>query len=176
MNDIQNLIEERLEKLPNEVRLAIESVPWQDILELIAKRHDFDAETTDSFKIETAMVVLGIEAPNKYPDNLVDEVGLSVDKAIEIALEVEKEIINPILSKVEQKEPVVITPETKDEALKKLNQKEDVENLPMIESGESAHEVKPTIEINKPEEKPKLAQTPNYGYEAGKDPYREPLV
>ena len=49
-------------------------------------------------------------------------------------------------------------------------------NLPMIEKGETVHDV-PHVEQPKPEIKPEQTKVPlpDYRYENGKDPYREPL-
>ena len=74
-------------------------------------------------------------------------------------------------------------------------------NLPMVEAGEAVHDVPhdPKLDKEQPpafvdpryaegsgeardsgvakeeQERPKLAETPNYTYQAGQDPYREPL-
>ena len=176
MNDLQQLIKERLEILPPEVARAIESIPWLEKVKEIAQKHNLDEDETDAFTTETALVVLGVEPPPNYPENLADQVGLDDDVVVTIATEVDAKVLQPILDAVnntqETKEqepekekepsitegPIVITHETKEEALKELsrraeqNAEESKEvipspNLPMIEPGEVAHDVASTTSV-----------------------------
>jgi hypothetical protein len=104
------------------------------------------------------------------------------------------------LETVKNNEPIIITTENKEEALEELSRRGEINkqnivpskpagahaNLPMVEEGEVAHEVPHVEKVNNElgiknndinqEEKPKIAQVPNYSYPAGKDPYKEPLV
>ena len=190
MDNIENLVKDRLEKLPPEVATAIRTVPWIEKMEEIARAHKLDEDKTEAFGIETALVIVGVEPPQNYPENLAEKVGLDEDMVVEIAREVDEKILTPILE-------LVKNPKLEEKAEK------NSANLPMIEPNEVVHDVKPQeieqkIEI-KVQEKPntevvgskqqevgsnveikiadKSIEKPiphNDEYSGGKDPYREP--
>lgn len=190
MENIRELINERLAQLPPNVVAGINSVDWQGITSNIADKHNLEPEDKDAFEIETTLVVLGIEPPNNYPNNLSKKVGISDEMVIEIAKEVDSQIISPILgsieSSVEAKEVIdekeKQTPPPEHEAEIQIQK----ELHPVIEEGEVAHNVPtqnkepvaPAPKINLSEikpEKPEIAPTPKYTYPKGADPYREPV-
>jgi len=203
--EIKKIVEERLTTLPANIAYAIKSVPWVAKIEEIAKNNNFDADTLESFNIETTLVILGIEPLSNYPENLSRNVGLNDDLVIKVAKEVDEKIMTPITEKIEGKN---ISVETKKEPI--------TTSLPMVELGEVVHNV-PHVEtptpvsptpapppspppkpqpIPPPPTPPSPPQpaaqpatppapttpkvestpTPDYRYPSGQDPYREPLV
>ncbi len=176
MDNIADLIEERLNEMPPEITRAIQSVPWIKKAEAIAQSHRLDEEKTESLLTETALVVLGIESPENYPENLASQVALDNETVIAIAKEVELEIMNPIFEMIENNpNQENITP----------SKPQMDSNLPMIEEGEVAHDVphveslQPTTSIPLQDLKPDKSETnpaPKYTYQGGQDPYREPLA
>ncbi|HEY4528266.1 MAG TPA: hypothetical protein VJJ48_00360, partial [Candidatus Paceibacterota bacterium] len=169
MDNIENLVKDRLEKLPPEVATAIRTVPWIEKMEEIARAHKLDEDKTEAFGIETALVIVGVEPPQNYPENLAEKVGLDEDMVVEIAREVDEKILTPILE-------LVKNPKLEEKAEK------NSANLPMIEPNEVVHDVKPQETQNKVEikiqEEPPVKDKPdprNENYQAGKDPYLEPL-
>ena len=103
--EMENVIKERFEKLSPEVAIAIKAIPWAEKIKLIAKNNNLDTEKEELFIIETALVVLGIEPPTKYPLSLAENVGLNDDVVIKIAKEVDEQIITPILKMLEKNKP-----------------------------------------------------------------------
>ena len=172
MNEQEKLIEEQLKTLPPNLQQAINAVPWKTLVQEIGKAKTLDAEQIVALEQETMFIIHAFENPNDYVSNIVREVGVSEEVAYTIAESVANKIFDPILEKSEEHE----------------NAKESHANLPMIEEGEVAHDVahvEPTIqparqdltgsESPKPKEETKPS-LPDYRYEGGKDPYREPLV
>lgn len=185
-NDDQKLIDEQLKKLPPELAQAIASTFWQVRVKEIAKENKLSPEQAATLERETMLVVYGFDDPRNFIDNLTRELGVSDDVATTIATSIEEDVLEVIAVKAEGKS----APEEGD--------------LPMIESGEVAHDV-PHIENapvpppapkpqpapqpaptpaptgkSKPSDATKLTKvelpTPNYTYSKGQDPYREPLV
>ncbi len=103
--DIEKIIKKRAEKLPTKVAEAIRSVPWMESANKIAKNNKLNQEQTGLFVIETAIIVLGIESPKKYPINLAENAGLNDDAVVKIAKEVDEQIITPIMRLVEKNNP-----------------------------------------------------------------------
>ena len=165
--ETENSIKEIADRLPVEMVTAINDTPWVEKIKQIAKDNNLDEEKENLFAIETTLLVFGTESPINYPDNLSENVGLDDDAVIKIAKEVDEKILAPIIQILKEKG---FAPETVPS------------NLPMIEEGEVAHDVahvEPTIQPARQDlagsEKEKV-NLPDYRYEAGKDPYREPLV
>ena len=204
MNETDKLIEEQLKTLPPNLQQAIDAVPWKSLVQEIGKANVLDTEQITSLEQETMFIIYAFENPNDYVSNIIREVSVSEESAYTIAESVADKIFDPISQKSESgkatEEPIVITLETKEEALKELsrrsikNQNPPVlvpelvpSNLPMIEEGEVAHTVDSTqytVDSVQParqdlagsqiKSEPKVS-LPDYRYEGGSDPYREPL-
>ena len=204
MNETDKLIEEQLKTLPPNLRQAIDAVPWKSLVQEIGKANVLDTEQITSLEQETMFIIYAFENPNDYVSNIIREVSVSEESAYTIAESVADKIFDPISQKSESgeatEEPIVITAETKEEALKELSRRSMknqnppalvpeliLSNLPMIEEGEVAHTVDSTqytVDSVQParqdlagsqiKSEPKVS-LPDYRYEGGSDPYREPL-
>ena len=162
MNETDKLIEEQWKTLPPHLQGAIKAVPWKALVQEIGRANALDAEQIVSLEQETMFIIYGFENPNDYVSNVTGNVGISEEIAYTIAESVVDKIFDPILKKSEEEktvtekseEPIVITKETKEEALEELSRRlmkkqnppallpEIVpSNLPMIEGGEVAHTV-----------------------------------
>lgn len=159
MNEqLKKLLDERIRDLPPAVMVAIKNVPWVEKVAKIAKENNLDSEKTDSFAMETAILVFGMESPEKYPLNLAQQVGLDDGLVIKISKEVENEILAPIskaLEKTEQSSGLKLTTEAKKDKGENVLEKEESgkaleattvpeiapEIHPMIEEGETVHDV-----------------------------------
>lgn len=174
MNETENLIKEQFNSLPSNLQRAINAVPWKKIIQEIGKTNLLDAEQTASLEQETMFIIYAFENPKDYIPNIIKGIGVTEDIATKIADAVGEQILTPILkeSDNEQNNP--------EQQFKSDNLPEiALDNLPMVEEGEVAHEV-PHIEspmnnteeaeIKTEEKKPDL---PDYRYPDGKDPYRE---
>lgn len=140
-------------------------------------------------------MLYGFEDPANYPDNLIHEVKVPEDIALDIAYKVNEKIFSPISNKTDEIE-------TNDTSAKPPQSEKPAESLPMIEPGEVVHnvphveskpldpqvreitseqnlaetppEVKLNPKIGEAEKKPEAVE-PKPAYPGGKDPYREPI-
>ena len=182
MNETDKLKEEQFKKLPLNLQEAINDTPWKTLVQEIGKANALDTEQIASLEQETMFIIYAFEPPEDYIANIIKEVKISEDTAYIIAESVANKIFNPILKKSE-KYVKATTPTSVPEI--------PPANLPMIEppsaqgfggakKGEVAHEVphtELTTDNRQPttnQERPKVS-LPDYRYEGGKDPYREPL-
>lgn len=206
MNEEEKLIQDQFNKLPPELQKAIEAVPWKSSLKEISLLHHLSPEQAENFERETMFILYGFDDPKSYIDNLKRETKLDEEIIENMAVEVAEKILKPIGEKVEtsKESPILITKETKEEALKELEARrinaESISsapqaihnNLPMVEEGEKVHDVPSTnsdqmppikvVEGTPPSPQVKVpepgfsAPVPKYGYPEGIDPYREPLA
>lgn len=210
MNETDKLIEEQWKTLPPNLQRAIDAVPWKALAQEIGKTNTLDAEQIVSLEQETMFIIYGFENPNDYVSNITKNIGISEEIAYTIAESVVAKIFDPILKKSEEKKamaeepegPIVITKETKKEALEELSRRSmksqnplasvpeiAPSNLPMVEPGEVAHDVAHAVpevgskkqEVSMRENTSQEVKTdsmkvslPDYRY-GGADPYREPL-
>lgn len=179
MNEEDKLIEEQFKKLPENVQSALNAVPWKSSVKEIALLNNLSLEKVAAVERETMFILYGFENPDDYVANLMREVSLDEAAADAIATAVNEKIIKTLTLELENPPKSVIHNEMVPAPVSVPEVAP--QNLPMIEEGEKVHDV-PHIEqpanvpIQKPEaEKPKIA-VPNYKYDKGKDPYREPLV
>ena len=190
MNETDKFIEEQFKTLPPNLQQAIGAVPWKALVQDIGKANALDAEQIASLEQETMFIIYAFEPPEDYVANIVREVGISEETALNIAESVTDKIFDPISQKSENgratEEPIVITAETKEEALKELSRRSmknqnppalvpelAPSNLPMVEPPSAQIEPKALSQEIKSEPKVSL---PDYRYEGGGDPYRDPLV
>jgi len=174
-------------------------------LQNIAENNKLNEETSLKMIDEVGYIILGLKERSSIKNSLAD-IGVEKTAIPSIIQEVSKEIFSK-LDKIEptNSQPVIITTETKEAALKDLNKRVEQQkvtgpetlptNLPMVEpafaqgsvmvkKGEVAHDV-PHVEQPKapPVQAPKTATAPDKPmptadarYPGGKDPYREPLA
>jgi len=183
MNETDKLIEEQLKKLPPNLQRAINAVPWKALVQEIGKTNVLDVEQIVSLEQETMFIIYAFESPKDYLANIMREVRISEDTALNIAESVADKIFNPILQKSEGSEKTI---KTKTESPAPVSAPEiPPVNLPMVEQNEGVHDVphvEPTTDNRqsttstiKQEPQPQVP-LPNYRYPNNKDPYREPLV
>lgn len=192
MNETEQLIKEQLEKLPANLRGAIESVPWKALVQEIGKQKDLDAEEIISLEQEVMFVLYVFESPSDFIKNIIENVGIDEARALEIAELVSEKIFDQIINKAE---------ETKGEEANKTTEGEKsspaisetrlpeipLEDLPAIIPNEKVHDVEPSEPVvsvlpadrqgEQYVEKGKEEVTikPPSSYPAGQDPYREPI-
>ncbi|OHA91595.1 MAG: hypothetical protein A2758_00595 [Candidatus Zambryskibacteria bacterium RIFCSPHIGHO2_01_FULL_49_18] len=184
MNETDKLIEDQLKTLPGNLRKALEVVPWKSLVNQIAGLHNLKPEQKEIIERETMFILYGFESLDDYVANMAREAAIDENLAFDIATEVNEKIFKVISDKVEELEKAVPTPAPV--AVPEI----PPANLPMVEKGETAHEV-PHVEITNPKlqitdnnqnptSKPQTAQIPvneppKFKYPGGADPYREPL-
>lgn len=165
MNETDKLIEEQIKKLPETLRLAIDSVPWKTLVQEIGRANSLDTGQIVSLEQETMFILFGFENSNDYVSNVAGNVGISEDASYTIAESVVDKIFTPISEKSKGHEnptTSAIVPEIAPN------------NLPMVEEGEVAHTV-PHVEQPETKSEPVKVSLPDYRYTEGKDPYREQM-
>lgn len=186
-NENEQLIQEQLQKLPPELRQALELVPWKVAVKEIALANNLALPQISAFEQETMLVLYGFDDPRNYVDNLAREAGVDENAALALAEAVNEKVFQPISAQAE-----------------KLAKNAIHNDLPMVEKGETAHAVPHDTKLDampKPSTNPAPAQpvapagpvklrpssdtpigkkaetkTPDYRYPGGADPYREPLA
>ncbi len=107
ITETEKIIKERVNKLPSGVLIAIKSISLEEKMKVVAKNNNLNEEQEELFATETTLVILGIESPEKYPDNLADNVGLDDKTVVKIAKEVDEQILTPILEMVEKNKKII---------------------------------------------------------------------
>lgn len=153
-----NILKEQLKRATSEVRSILEEKKWVGVVRQIADKNNIIGEQLNSFENEVLFILLGMELREDFQKNIESNVGIDISQAVEI----DKEIYEKLFKEIEKFLPAEIT------AL-------ETSNLPMVEKGEVVHSV-PPVEQPRVEKSKLSVPVPNYAYEAGKDPYREPLV
>jgi hypothetical protein len=180
MNEIEKTTEQYFKELPENLQSAINSTPWRSSVQKLAMAYSLNAEQATSLETETMLVIYGIEETGDYTANIARELSIEDEKAQTIASDITKEIFKTILEKTESLIPAnPVTIRKPQENVEGVVPGVIHNNLPMVEEGEKVHDA-PHVEPTKTEEAkitPNPQEMPKVNhYEAGKDPYREPLV
>lgn len=145
MDDEKKIIEEQLQKLPPELRKAIESTPWKSSIKEIAISNNLSFEQVELAERETMFIIYGFENPVDYIDNLVREVGISEEVATNIAIAVDEKILKVISQQIEKNSsPTIIT---KSEALEELKRRREQ----AVEAGAVVKPVPPSLPVVEPD-------------------------
>lgn len=173
--EIDKIIKEQVETAPPEIKKILVEGHWAAVVKEIAQKNNLSNEQIGFLENETLFILLGMELPSSFSENLKTNIGLEQTKAFEI----NKEVSEKIFKEIEHLLPTeveVATPELKPE------------NLPMVEKGETAHTVEPLTHNQQPTtdsrpqittntQIPKEEKIPSQNaYVGGQDPYREPLT
>ncbi len=169
------LIDIQKSKLPPKELEAINSTPWQEIVKDIALRNKLGIGQAAILEKETLFVLYKLEREEDYHTNITREAELNKDLADPVTnainLEVFKQIKDRANGVVPASAPIPQAPQNTPVPATIQNSTPPA-NLPMIENGEVAHDTTPnTVSENKQQ-----VSTPDYRYQGGKDPYKEPLV
>lgn len=93
---LKQIIKEELEKLPKEKREVIDSFDWIKISEEIGRKYLLDESEINDFQVETFLILIGLEDPDLYANNIENNVGTSKNEAKKMAEEVLQKIFIPI--------------------------------------------------------------------------------
>lgn len=197
-NEQDKLIENQLKTLPAELQQAIQSVPWKNIVQEIGRTNSLTPDQMTSFDQETMFIIYGFENPNDYIQNLVRELNVSEDIANVLANAVAEKILSQINEKT--RKPALSNLSRNEIKQDLIRQREQASvgqkispNIPEIApeihpmTQEGGVKTKPSSDtvlvLNKDDAKKVLGAQPpqpkvtlpDYRYEGGADPYREPL-
>ncbi|MEI7709246.1 MAG: hypothetical protein WCI76_00860 [bacterium] len=98
---LKQIIKEEIEKLPTEGQTAVASIDWVKITKEIGEKFLLDENELTDFQVETLLVLTGITYPEFYPINIENQVGMTTEKAKNIAEESLKRIFAPIRNVLE---------------------------------------------------------------------------
>ncbi len=71
-------IERAREVLPPETLVAIDAVPWREVIYNMRERKGFNLTQLEDLELETELVLCGLVPPEKYPNELATRMGLSL--------------------------------------------------------------------------------------------------
>ncbi|MBI2086788.1 MAG: hypothetical protein HYT69_01290 [Candidatus Zambryskibacteria bacterium] len=179
-------------KLPEEAQNFIMSNETTEFISANLEKYGLPEEQINLADSEILYAMYGLQTLDTAIQKIAEISGEKNEELSSLKADLQENIFSKYkeLGVVTTERPIVITQETKEDALKELSQRAEQQkstvpevlpaNLPMVESGEIVHDVphvesKAEVELPKPE-KPKLSMpVPDYRYPEGKDPYREPL-
>ena len=95
-NEIEKKLEETFETLPKDVQEALSSVDVSQKIMEVAKTHGILLDAVETLSDETTMVMLGLENPNEFPGGIEAKLGVSKEKAEQIAKDIDTQIFEPI--------------------------------------------------------------------------------
>lgn len=99
---IQNIINEELAVLPKELKDIINIFEWDSLVEEIGKKHNLTPYKIFTLQIETALVLIGLVAPNLYIENIEQKVGVNQEEAKKITMETNQKIFTPMMNKLNE--------------------------------------------------------------------------
>ena len=179
MNEADILIKAQFDRLPKELQGALNAVPWKSLVNEISGLKTLSLEQVETIERETMFILYGFENPNDYVANMMREAQIDEPTATAIAGQVDEKILKQIAARIEkpQQEPA----EEKPSVPEIIHS-----NLPMVEEGETVHDVPhveqpptssppPTSASAPVATKPGAQTPPTVHYPSGQDPYREPL-
>ncbi|GEM_PF-2714934 len=200
-------VAEAIENSRPEIKNLLFSEEIGQFLQNITKQHGLDEETSLKVIDEVGYIILELKERSSIKSSL-SNIGIEKNSIPSIIQEISQVVFSELdkiesakstetlkqtsaEEKTETEGPIVITAETKEEALKELSRRSmknqnppalvpelAPSNLPMIEEGEAAHDtpqIEPKALSQETKSEPKVS-LPDYRYEGGQDPYREPLL
>lgn len=92
MNYSEQILNDRFEQLPEDVRKAIIATPWKERLSQISDKHNLHIDQAGRLGEETVIVMFGLEHPDNLIPNIAKHIGVSEEKAEAIAEDLNREI------------------------------------------------------------------------------------
>ncbi len=99
--ELKNTIKEEILKLPKEAQQAINNFAWEKITEDIGKKYLLSESEITNFQAETAIILVGAENINFYPENIANIIKKPKEIIDKMAQESFEKIINPIRKNIE---------------------------------------------------------------------------
>ncbi len=94
--DTKELIKERYQTLPKEVKDAITASDFTNKMKTLASSHSLMLDQTDSLQKAILVIMLGLEPSSTFVDSIISELGINRGKATAIAKDVNQLIFDPI--------------------------------------------------------------------------------
>jgi hypothetical protein len=93
---LKNIIKEEMAKLPKENQEMIGILDWAKMTEEIGKKFLLNENEINDLQVETFLILIGLEDPDSYANNIENEVGTSKDEAEKMSAEITQKIFIPI--------------------------------------------------------------------------------
>jgi len=93
---LKQTIKEEVGKLLKGNQEVINAFGWEQISEEIGKKYLLNESEVNDFQVETLLILIGLEDPDLYANNVENNVGTSKDEAEKITNEVFEKIFTPI--------------------------------------------------------------------------------
>ena len=185
----KKLIKEQMQKIPSEVREAIESSDWERKIFNIGRAHKLHIDDIDVLSMETILTMIGLEHPKDFFDNVKERAEISEDVLLDIIDEVNEQLFTKIRDALkvhyekvsageimddEEKDELHHAGISIDENHQPRTEKKTLETLVDRRLKEVKAE-KPKVSESQPKEEepktPKIEEKPKRTF----DPYREPI-
>ncbi len=101
-DNTQDIIKARFKELPLEVQKAITATDLTDKFDQLSKKYSLRIDQSGNLQTETLLVMLGLEKPADYIDNLVKNAELSRETATKLGADVNTEILGSIRKTLEE--------------------------------------------------------------------------
>src|SRR5258708_2344229 len=95
-------VEERLAQLPKVVQNAIKSGDVKEHMQKLAERHKLHVDQWESLEREVQFTLLGFQPTEELEQNLKSEVGVTDEKAHELAVAIGESVFEPIREALER--------------------------------------------------------------------------
>ena len=173
MNNIsQELVQEKLRKLPRDLRNAIFSEDMTTKMGAIAKRYGLSIDQLGELDTVTNDIILGFIHPRDYTTELSKNLNIGIDVAKNIAKEVNEQIFSPIRESLKKMHGI------EDDAGQNASNQAKSEPKPTAQTAKSPFEQKLEEKVFKPTERPLVKEVEEARkenrYPSDADPYREP--
>ncbi len=177
----KEIIRKIYQSLPEVIAQVTATPETASINDGIAKTYGLNREQRLEMGDEVTMRLLSITSDRAFATNLETRLKVSSEVAQKIANDVKNQVLSKIPEKALIEQEGVVHNMVKD-----LSENIAPANLPMVEKGETAHEV-PHVEIpntkkqeanniqTSKEERVQTTQPAKSAYANGQDPYREPF-
>lgn len=100
---LKQTIKEEVGKLTKENQEVISTFGWESIVEGIGRKSLLSDSEINDLQVETLLVLIGLQDPDEYAQNVENNVGTSKDEAEKMTDEVFERILTPITEKIVEK-------------------------------------------------------------------------
>lgn len=96
MADTQELIKKQWERLPDEVRDAIRSTPWEQTIIELGQKYRLNVDQLGEFQMETMLTLIGLVHPDQYSSELRSRIHVSEEVIQSLVMEANQRIFGKI--------------------------------------------------------------------------------
>lgn len=98
----EHLIIEHIEKLPENIKKVIFSLPWEDRTREIAKKYSLTPEQTESLVDVVTCALVGLEKEAEMANHIISDLGISKLLTGQILLDLDKRVFDLVLNALDQ--------------------------------------------------------------------------